>query len=126
MSRRAVGRVDLHLHDLRHTGLTWAASLGATTADFMYRAGHKSPTAALRYQHAAQERDAVLADALGALASGETVHLQRTKDGRSSTGGTVKTPLSRVTWSSPNGIRTRVATLRGWCNRQHDWFWSSY
>ena len=59
--------------------MTWAASLGATTADFMYRAGHKSPTAALRYQHAAQERDAVLADALGALASGETVHLQRTK-----------------------------------------------
>ncbi len=87
-ARRAVGRGDLRLHDLRHTGLTWSAGLGATTAELMYRAGHKSPTAALRYQHAAQERDEVLADALGALATGDIVHLRRTKDGRSSPGGT--------------------------------------
>ena len=66
-SRKAIGRPDLRLHDLRHSGLTWSAGLGATTAELMYRAGHKSPTAALRYQHAAQDRDAVLADALGAL-----------------------------------------------------------
>ena len=66
----AVGRTDLHLHDLRHSGLTWSAALGATTAELMYRAGHKSPAAALRYQHAAQDRDELLADALGTLAQG--------------------------------------------------------
>jgi len=83
-ARQSVGRSDLHLHDLRGSGLTWSATLGATTAELMYRAGHKSPVAALRYQHATQDRDAALADALGDLASGEIVQLRRTKDGRSS------------------------------------------
>ena len=83
-ARRAVGRVDLRFHDLRHTGLTWSAGLGATTAELMYRAGHKSPVAAHRYQHAAQDRDEVLADALGDLATGNIVHLHngRTKFAR--------------------------------------------
>ena len=85
-ARRAVGRGDLRFHDLRHTGLTWSAGLGATTAELMHRAGHKSPAAALRYQHATQDRDAVLADALGALATGEVVHFRRTNDGQSSEG----------------------------------------
>jgi integrase len=78
-ARKAIGRPELHFHDLRHTGLTWSAGLGATTAELMYRAGHKSPAAALRYQHATQDRDDVLADALGALASGDVVPLRRTK-----------------------------------------------
>ncbi len=34
----------------------------------MHRAGHASPAAALRYQHATEDRDRVLADALSALA----------------------------------------------------------
>lgn len=67
IARRAVGREDLHFHDLRHSGLTWAAATGASTAELMRRAGHKSPTAALRYQHSTQDRDRVLADALAAL-----------------------------------------------------------
>ena len=49
------------LHDLRGAGLTWAATQGATTRDLMARAGHASPVAALRYQHAAEDRDAVIA-----------------------------------------------------------------
>jgi integrase len=66
-ARRSVGRPDLRLQDLRHTGLTWAAATGATTAELMHRAGHASANAALRYQHATRDRDRVLADALAAL-----------------------------------------------------------
>ena len=66
-ARRTIGRPDLHLHDLRHTGLTLAAATGATTAELMHRAGHASASAALRYQHATKDRDRVLADALEAL-----------------------------------------------------------
>ncbi len=67
-ARNAIGRPDLHLHDLRHVGLTLAAATGATTAELMYRAGHSSPAAALRYQHATRDRDKALAAALAALA----------------------------------------------------------
>jgi integrase len=67
-ARRAAGRADLHLHDLRHSGLTWSAA-GATTAELMHRAGHASPAAALRYQHATADRDRALADALAQLAN---------------------------------------------------------
>lgn len=66
-ARQAVGRPDLHLHDLRHSGLTWVAQSGATVAELMRRARHASPVAAMRYQHAADERDRALADALGRM-----------------------------------------------------------
>ncbi len=75
-ARAAIGRPDLHLHDLRHSGLTWAAATGATVAELMRRAGHASPAAALRYQHASEDRDRVLADALAGLsASADVVRL---------------------------------------------------
>ena len=64
-ARASVGRTDLRLHDLRHTGLTLAAATGATTVELMHRAGHSSSVAAMRYQHATQDRDRILADALG-------------------------------------------------------------
>ena len=67
-ARRVVGRLDLRMHDLRHTGLTLAAATGATTAELMHRAGHATSAAALRYQHATKDRDRVVADALGELA----------------------------------------------------------
>lgn len=60
-ARCRIGRPDLHFHDLRHSGLTFAAEAGATTAELMHRAGHASSEAALRYQHASQERDRDLA-----------------------------------------------------------------
>lgn len=72
-ARRTIGRSDLHLHYLRHTGLTLAAATGATTAELMHRAGHSSASAALRYQHATKDRDRVLADALAALVKPATV-----------------------------------------------------
>lgn len=66
-ARRVAGRPDLHLHDLRHSGLTWPAASGASVADLMRRGGHANPRAALRYQHATEDRDQALADALGKL-----------------------------------------------------------
>jgi integrase len=64
-ARASVGRDDLRLHDLRHTGLTLAAATGATTVELMHRAGHSSSVAAMRYQHATKDRDRIIADALG-------------------------------------------------------------
>ncbi|WP_369133606.1 tyrosine recombinase XerC [Modestobacter sp. I12A-02662] len=55
-----------HMHDLRGWGATIAARQGATTKELMHRLGHASPTAALRYQRAEQERDAALAAAMSA------------------------------------------------------------
>ena len=66
-ARHIAGRDDLRFHDLRHTGATLAASTGATLAELMGRLGHSTPQAALRYQHAAQGRDAQIAAALSAL-----------------------------------------------------------
>ena len=67
-ARKAAGRDDLRFHDLRHTGAVLAASTGATLAELMARLGHSTPSAAMRYQHAAQDRDRVIADALSELA----------------------------------------------------------
>jgi integrase len=68
-ARLSIGRPELHMHDLRHTGLTLAAATGATTAELMHRAGHASASASLRYQHATRDRDQVLAIALANLAT---------------------------------------------------------
>ncbi len=59
--------VDLHLHDLRHTGSTWSAQTGATLKEVMARIGHSSTRAAMIYQHATRERDQAIATALGQL-----------------------------------------------------------
>jgi len=72
-ARATIGRPELHLHDLRHVGLTLAAATGATTAELMHRAGHASPAAALRYQHATRDRDKIIADALEALSKPASV-----------------------------------------------------
>jgi integrase len=63
-ARTAIGRPELHLHDLRHVAGTLAAATGAGTKEIMRRLGHSTPQAALRYQHATDERDRVLADGI--------------------------------------------------------------
>jgi integrase len=78
-ARLRIGRPDLRLHDLRHSGLTWAAATGASVAELMRRGGHASPAAALRYQHATEDRDRALADALAELAPVTRIH---PRDGR--------------------------------------------
>lgn len=70
-ARDAAGRPDLRFHDLRHTGATLAAQTGATLAELMGRLGHSTPGAAMRYQHAARERDTEIARRLSEIAKGE-------------------------------------------------------
>lgn len=65
----AAGRPDLRWHDLRHSGAVMAAQAGATMADLMARLGHSSADAALRYQHTARGRDAMVAARLSELVS---------------------------------------------------------
>lgn len=67
-AREAAGRPDLRFHDLRHTGAVLAAQTGATLAELMGRLGHSTSQAALRYQHAAAGRDALIAARLSGLA----------------------------------------------------------
>lgn len=66
-ARAEVGLSGLHLHDLRHLAGALAASTGAGTKELMYRLGHASHQAALRYQHATRQRDRAIADAIDAL-----------------------------------------------------------
>lgn len=70
-ARKAAGRPDLRFHDLRHTGAVLAASTGATLAELMARLGHSTTAAAMKYQHAAADRDRVIAEALSRMASAE-------------------------------------------------------
>jgi hypothetical protein len=69
-AREKAGRPDLAFHDLRHTGAVLAAATGATLAELMARLGHSTPAAAMRYQHAAADRDKAIAAALSELAGG--------------------------------------------------------
>jgi integrase len=71
-ARAAAGRPDLRWHDLRHTGAVLAAATGATLAELMARLGHSTQGAALRYQHAAADRDLEIARRLSAMVEVET------------------------------------------------------
>jgi integrase len=66
-ARAAAGRDDLKWHDLRHTGATMAAQVGATTAELQARLGHSTSLAAQLYQHAAKDRDRQIAERLSAM-----------------------------------------------------------
>jgi integrase len=81
-AREAAGRPDLRFHDLRHTGAVLAAATGATLAELMARLGHSTAGAALRYQHAAAERDKVIAAALSELAAGTVTPISAAKGKR--------------------------------------------
>src|SRR3712207_458359 len=49
-ARRSADLPGVHLHDLRHAGLTLAAQSGATLAEVTRRAGHSWSRAAMIYQ----------------------------------------------------------------------------
>jgi len=66
-----LGLAGLHVHDLRHTGNTLAATSGVSTRDLMARMGHDSVRAAIIYQHATTEADARIAAALEAALAGD-------------------------------------------------------
>jgi integrase len=60
-AREAIGRPDLHWHDLRRTAATIGAQSGATVREMQHRLGHTTPTIALHYQAATTERDRTIA-----------------------------------------------------------------
>ncbi|MGH9247686.1 MAG: tyrosine-type recombinase/integrase [Acidimicrobiales bacterium] len=66
-ARHSIGLPELRLHDLRHVAGTLAAATGASTKEIMRRLGHSTQDAALRYQHATDERDRQLADGIDRL-----------------------------------------------------------
>jgi integrase len=68
-ARRDAG-VDCTFHDLRHHAGTLTASAGASIRESMARLGHGSPRAALRYQHAAEQRDVEVASSIDRLIPG--------------------------------------------------------
>jgi integrase len=70
-ARESIDLPDLHFHDLRHVAATLAAETGAGVKEIMYRIGHSSPQAALRYQHASQRRDRSIADGISRLITRE-------------------------------------------------------
>lgn len=79
-ARSSVGLDHLRFHDLRHTGNTLAASTGASLKELMARMGHASPRAALIYQHATEERDRHIAEAMSSMIE-ETVSNQQRRPG---------------------------------------------
>ncbi len=64
-----IGRPDARAHDLRHSAMTSAAEHGATLATLMHMAGHSTPAAAQRYQHATLEHSRRVATAIDASAA---------------------------------------------------------
>jgi integrase len=69
-------------HDLRHFSLTMAAVAGASTKELMRRGGHSTPAAALRYQHATENRDKVIADAMGELLKADVLPIDGARKGK--------------------------------------------
>lgn len=60
-ARAATGLGGVRFHDLRHLAGTLTAQAGGTLREIMSALGHSTPSAALRYQHVAQGRAAILA-----------------------------------------------------------------
>jgi integrase len=83
-ARAAAGRPDLRFHDLRHTGATMAAATGAPLKDLMRRLGHSTVAAAMRYQHAAQNQDQIIAAALSEMATASVTPIQAAKSAKKS------------------------------------------
>jgi integrase len=72
-ARRRAGLTWVRFHDLRHFAATMFASTGASTKEIMSRGGWKSVAMVVRYEHASEERDAVLAQALNVYTLPENV-----------------------------------------------------
>ena len=62
------GAPEFQFHDLRHTGATLAAGVGASTRELLARLGHTLSVASLRYQHATAGRDESIAKRLSEMA----------------------------------------------------------
>jgi integrase len=72
-ARRRAGLSWVRFHDLRHFAATMFATTGASTKEIMSRGGWKSVAMVVRYEHASEERDAFLAEALNQYTQGSNV-----------------------------------------------------
>ena len=72
-ARSTCGRPTTRFRGLRHFSMTMASTTGASTKELMRRAGHSSPAAALRYQHATEDRDKAIANAFDEMVRGDIV-----------------------------------------------------
>ncbi len=81
-----VGIEDMKPHDLRHTGNTLAAMTGASTKELMARFGQSTSRAALIYQHATQDRDHEIADALNGMIEAKLGNRSSRSNGATSVG----------------------------------------
>ncbi|MEZ5184779.1 MAG: site-specific integrase [Candidatus Nanopelagicales bacterium] len=68
-----MGRTDVRVYDLRHTGNTLAAIAGASQAELMRRMGHASADAAAGYLHTVEDHGRAVAQALSDVATGVSV-----------------------------------------------------
>jgi integrase len=72
-ARVKAGHPALRFHDLRHSALTLYAATGATIAELQAFAGHASPEAAMRYQHATRDRASALAELVDRVIAADKV-----------------------------------------------------
>ena len=72
-ARRRAGLTWVRFHDLRHFAATMFASTGASTKEIMSRGGWKSVAMVVRYEHASEERDELLAQSHNAFTMGDNV-----------------------------------------------------
>jgi integrase len=79
---RSIGAEELHFHDLRHTGNTFAASSGASLRDLMARMGHDSERATMIYQHEARGADRAITDAIDSHVQAEQLGDDDNDDGQ--------------------------------------------
>jgi hypothetical protein len=81
---RRANLLGIHVHDLRHAGLTLAAQSGATLAEVMRRAGHVSVAAAVTYQPAAERRDSDVAERIAEAVEASDARAQGARNGHES------------------------------------------
>ena len=106
-ARDALGVPHLHLHDLRHTGNTLAASTpGTSTRDLMERMGHDTMRAALIYQHSTRDAGRRIADSLEAEIERRQSSVDRTFVARTPN-GTVRRSARKL------GLTPRRPGIRG-------------
>lgn len=65
-AREAIGRPELHWHDLRRTAASIGAEHGATVKEIQTRLGHTTAAMALHYQQASEDRDRGIAERMQA------------------------------------------------------------
>ena len=68
---RSLTGLNIHLHDLRHTGNQLVAEAGANPRELMERMGHSTSRAAPIYLHSTSARQHQLADAVTSRAQSE-------------------------------------------------------